>query len=71
MSKENKLLSKPELGNDFIAVVSGSFIKERYIKCPHSEKQCKWRMKNDHKKGYEYLNNSCYLSGSFKLECPD
>ena len=68
MSKDNKPLSKPELGNDFIA---GSFIKERYIKCPHSEKQCEWRMKNDHKKGYEYLNNSCYLSGSFKLECPD
>ena len=54
-----------------IACVSGIFIKERYIKCPHTEKQCQWRMSNDHRKGYEYLNNSCYLSGSFKLKCPD
>lgn len=54
-----------------IACVSGSFIKERYIKCPHTEKQCQWRMSNDHRKGYEYLNNSCYLSGSFELKCPE
>jgi len=50
--------------------VSGSFIKERYIKCPHTDKQCKWRLGKEHRKGYEYLNNSCYLSGSFNLECP-
>jgi len=49
--------------------VSGAFIVERYIKCPHVDKNCKWRMKNNHKKGYEYLNGACYLSGSFKLEC--
>lgn len=54
-----------------IACVSGSFIKERYIKCPHTEKQCQWRMSNNHREGYEYLNNSCYLSGSFELKCPD
>lgn len=54
-----------------IACVSGSFIKKRYIKCPHTEKQCQWRMSNDHRKGYEYLNNSCYLSGSFELKCPE
>lgn len=54
-----------------ISCVSGSFIKERYIKCPHTKKQCQWRMSKDHQKGYEYLNNSCYLSGSFELKCPD
>lgn len=51
--------------------VSGSFIKERYIKCPHTDKKCKWRMSDNHREGYEYLDNSCYLSGSFKLECPE
>ena len=51
--------------------VSGSFIDKRYIKCPHTSKACKWKMSDSHQKGYEYLNGACYLSGSFKLECPD
>lgn len=52
-------------------IVSGIFIEKRYIKCPHMNKKCGWRLSQEHRKGYEYLNNSCYLSGSFKLECPD
>ncbi len=51
-------------------VVKGNFIKKRYITCPHMENKCSWRMANEHRKGYEYLNNSCYLSGSFELKCP-
>lgn len=54
-----------------LVCVSGSFIDKRYIKCPHTSKACKWKMSNNHSKGYECLNGSCYLSGSFKLECPD
>jgi hypothetical protein len=54
-----------------LACVSGSFIDKRYIKCPHTSKSCKWQMSNKHRKGYEYLNGACYLSGSFKLDCPD
>lgn len=51
-------------------VVDGVFIKKRYIKCPHLEKRCTWRMSKEHSKGYEYLNDACYLSGSCKLKCP-
>lgn len=51
-------------------VVSGAEIKQRYIKCPHMDKNCLWRMSKEHIKGFEYLNNACYLSGSFTLQCP-
>lgn len=47
----------------------GQFVKEKYMKCPYSDKKCTWRLSANHRKGYEYLNNSCYLSGSFNLEC--
>ena len=50
---------------------NGNFINERYIKCPHTSKTCKWKMGKEHSKGYEWLNNTCYLSGSFNLQCPD
>jgi len=50
-------------------VVNGSFIKKRYIKCPHIEKKCKWLLAGKHV-SYSYLDDACYLSGSFKLECP-
>lgn len=50
-------------------VVSGAFIKKRYIKCPHVEKKCKWLLQGKHG-SYSYLDDACYLSGSFKLECP-
>ena len=50
--------------------MEGSLVSERYIKCPHLDKQCNWRMKNKHIKGYAYLDNACYLGGSFNLECP-
>ena len=53
-----------------IACVSGSFIKERYIKCPHTEKKCEWRL-GTHFKDRKYLNGACYLSGSFELKCPE
>lgn len=49
---------------------SGSFVKKRYMKCPHKDKKCQWRMATEHQKGYEYLNDACYLAGSFTLECP-
>ena len=52
-------------------VVSGSFIKKRYIKCPHTDKRCEWRMSDKHRSGYEYLDGACYLSGSFDLKCPE
>ena len=50
-------------------IVSGSFIHERYIKCPHTDKKCEWRLSDNHKER-EYLNSACYLSGSFPLKCP-
>lgn len=50
-------------------VFSGSFIKKRYIKCPHTEKKCKWLLAGKHG-AYSYLDDACYLSGSFNLECP-
>lgn len=51
-------------------VVAGNFINKRYIKCPHLDKKCKWKLSNEHVKGYEYLNDACYLAGSFNLQCP-
>jgi hypothetical protein len=48
----------------------GKFIKERYMKCPYVDKKCTWKLSSNHAKGHEYLNDSCYLSGSFNLECP-
>lgn len=56
---------------DIELVKAGNFIKERYIKCPYPEKKCKWNMEVSHRKGYEYLDNACYLSGSFNLDCPE
>ena len=50
--------------------ISDGFINKRYIKCPLTSNKCKWKMESKHRKGYEYLNNACYLSGSFNLECP-
>lgn len=50
-------------------VVNGAFIKRSYIKCPYLEKRCKWLLDNNNG-AYSYLNNACYLSGSFNLECP-
>ena len=44
-------------------------IKEGYIKCPHTEKKCEWRL-GTHFTDRKYLNGACYLSGSFELECP-
>lgn len=52
-------------------VQCGGFIDKRYIKCPHTSKACKWKMSKNHRKGHEYLNGACYLSGSFNFECPD
>ena len=40
-------------------------------KCQHLDTECKWRMRPEHCKGFEYLNDACYLSGSFTLDCPD
>lgn len=48
----------------------GAFVQKRYIKCPHLDKKCSWRMGKKYIDGYEWLNNTCYLSGSFPLECP-
>ena len=48
----------------------GQFVKERYMKCPYIDKKCTWKLSSNHVKGQEYLNDSCYLSGSFNLECP-
>ena len=50
-------------------ITAGNFIKERYIKCPHTTKRCEWRLAKDHG-NLKYLNGACYLSGSFKLKCP-
>ena len=33
--------------------------------------ECKWKMQPKHCKGFEYLNDACYLSGSFTLDCPE
>lgn len=51
-----------------VNIVNGSFVKEKYMKCPKLCK-CKWKINDNHK--YEYLKGACYLSGSFELECPD
>ena len=45
--------------------------EQRYMKCIHMNKNCKWRMANNHSDGYDYLNNSCYLAGFSELECPE
>ncbi len=50
-------------------VVKGSRVKEWYIKCPHIDKKCKWHMGHDNI--YDYLNDTCYLSGCFAFDCPD
>jgi len=50
--------------------INGNFIKKRWAKCPHLIKKCKWLMNDTHREGYEYLDNTCYLSGSSKLQCP-
>lgn len=52
--------------------VKGAFVKKRYLKCPHIDKTCSWRLSKNHKSdGYDYLKGACYISGSFKLECPE
>lgn len=68
MENQNKKESQEPSSND--GIVSGSFIKERYIKCPYIEKNCKWLLAGKHE-GYSYLDDTCYLSGSFNLQCPD
>jgi hypothetical protein len=40
---------------------------ERYKKCYN--KDCQWYMGENHG-DYTYLDNACYLSGAFKLDCP-
>lgn len=52
-------------------IKAGDFVKERYIKCPYTSKVCSWRIKDRERGGYNWLNDTCYLSGSFKLECPE
>lgn len=49
----------------------GDFVKKRYIKCPYLDKNCSWRLESKMRTGFSYLEDSCYLSGSFKLECPE
>ena len=49
---------------------AGVRLKEYYIKCPHLEKKCRWLLDGKHG-AYSYLDDACYLSGSFKLECPE
>jgi len=56
------LIDNPQL-------IKGAFIEERYVKC-YKQCECKWRLDSNHK-GYKYLDNACYLSGSFDLECPE
>ena len=56
--------------NSATAFKKGAFIKERYALCPHHDVNCKWRLGERHQ-GYEYLDNACYLSGTFKLDCPE
>lgn len=43
---------------------------KQYKKCK-KKCDCKWRLSDNHSKGLKYLNNACYLSGSFPLDCPD
>jgi hypothetical protein len=71
MSKKQLLFSTEPKEVPIETVFNGAFIKERYIKCPFLEKCCKWRLSDNHIKGYTYLNNTCYLSGSFELKCPE
>lgn len=52
-----------------LPIINGSFVSQRYMKCPHLDKQCKWRMSKGHA-SYSYLDNACYLAGSFNLQCP-
>lgn len=41
-----------------------------YIKCHLIEKKCKWRFSSKHN-NFSYLDDTCYLSGYSKLDCPD
>lgn len=44
--------------------------RERYKKCI-KKCACKWKMNSNHSDGYQYLNDACYLSRSFDIDCPD
>jgi len=44
-------------------------MSKRYKEC-NKKCRCKWRMAKTHCDGYNYLNNACYLSGAFQLDCP-
>jgi hypothetical protein len=70
MSKKRILLKTEPTEIPIEMVFKGAFVKERYIKCPFLEKYCKWRLGKNHP-NHSYLNNSCYLSGSFELDCPE
>jgi len=64
-----KVEIKPNIFIGKDEIKSGVNIPFHYIKCPHLDKNCKWTLKGNHN-GYEYLDNACYLSGSFRLDCP-
>ena len=70
MTQEKTVEFKKNILDESIKVESGSFVKERYMKCP-KQCHCKWKMSNTPREGYEYLNGACYLSGSFNLRCPE
>lgn len=51
-------------------IKKGSYVNETYMKCPYLNKECKWRM-SEKTGSFSFLKNACYLSGAFKLDCPE
>lgn len=47
---------------------SGVRTKHRYIPCPHTDKRCQWNM-GKMGNGLGWMSGTCYLSGSFELQC--
>jgi len=50
-------------------IKAGIRVKQKYMKCPYTEKKCQWMFEGKHL--YSFLDNACYLSGNFKLKCPE
>ena len=42
--------------------------RKLYEKCDKLNESCEWRLGKKHDKGYEYLDNACYLAGC--TQCP-
>jgi hypothetical protein len=70
MSKKQNTFKQEPTEIPVEMVFNGAFVKQKYMKCPFLENNCRWRLGKNHG-SFTYLNNACYLSGSFELKCPE